>query len=171
MSSAFRLSDVYLDTAFVVNALFGHESGESASARGLAELVSSGGTAYFSEILRVEYFQALRRLATRGRVSTSTLDSFSLQRWNEAEVRRRWLRLGHKELDRFISHLPESVEIPLNRQIIEESVDLMATYALGSLDAVHLATALHYQIPFVWTCDDHFERVDDPFVEIIRDAD
>jgi predicted nucleic acid-binding protein len=44
----------------------------------------------------------------------------------------------------------------------------MAEYSLGSLDVVHLAMALHYEIPVFWTCDDHFERVEEIYGEIIH---
>jgi predicted nucleic acid-binding protein len=73
------------------------------------------------------------------------------------------------ELERFIATLPYCVELTLNVQIHNNCFDLMARYALRSLDAVHLATALRYEIPVFWTCDDHFERVNDLYVEVIRD--
>lgn len=71
-------------------------------------------------------------------------------------------------LEQYIASLPRAAELPLDRTILDRSVQYMAQYSLGSLDAAHLATAAHYEIPVFWTCDDHFGRVDDVFVEIIR---
>ena len=96
--------------------------------------------------------------------------AFNLDDWGTSTVRYRWMRYWRDELERFIATLPYCLELTLDTEIQRNCFDLMARYALRSLDAVHLATALHYEIPVFWTCDDHFSRVEDLAVEVIRDT-
>nr|AMP54447.1 PIN domain protein [uncultured bacterium] len=79
------------------------------------------------------------------------------------------MRFWRDELDRLLDSLPETVELPLTPEVTRRCFDLMARYALRSQDAVHLATAIYYEIPIFWTCDDHFQRIEEIYVEIIRD--
>jgi predicted nucleic acid-binding protein len=161
-------SDVYLDTAFVVNAVIQQVEHSDACLEATERLIQAESSVYFSYVLRVEFAQALRRLATKRRLPDEFSQQFGLDRWEDVSVRRRWFEYGFVQLNAFLRLLPEVVELPLQRTLLDGSVQYMARYSLGSLDAVHLATALHYGIPTFWTCDDHFQRVDEIDVHIFR---
>jgi predicted nucleic acid-binding protein len=162
--------DVFLDTDLVVNAVI-HGLQNSESCRlACSRLLTSGSRVFYSQVLRIEYMQAIRRLATKRQLPTYLYDEFELSRWSERDVRERWMFSGFDQLRAFLGAFPMSVELALNDVIVREALGLMGRYSLGSLDAVHLATALHYEIPVFWTCDDHFQWVDDLVVEIIRET-
>lgn len=75
-------SDVYLDTAFVVNAVIRQAQDSTACIEATEQLIDSQRTAYFSQVLRIEYARrsgALRPgagcLMTSYNVSISTAGS------------------------------------------------------------------------------------------------
>jgi predicted nucleic acid-binding protein len=135
------LSDVYLDTDVLVNCIFQGLPDSPACLREVRRLLNDGGAIYTSTITRMEYAQT---------------------------VRRRWMIHWRQELDRYLGELPLFIELPLHSDIIYRSFEHMAEFAMRSHDAVHLATAIHYEIPVFWTCDDHFQRVTGIDVEIVR---
>ena len=160
--------DVYLDTSFVVNAVFQVLPGSISCIEATDEIRDNQSIVYTSELLRLEYAQALRRLATRRRLPRHLHKRHELDRWAIGSVRYQWLVYGFSELDKYLGTLPIVYELPYDNALMIPTTRFMAEYALGSLDAIHLATALHYEIPVFWTCDDHFQRADDLHIEIIR---
>jgi predicted nucleic acid-binding protein len=160
--------DVFLDTSFIVNAVFQNLPGSSACIRATDKVILNQSVIYCSELLRLEYAQALRRLATKRRLPQEFHVRFELDRWADANIRHRWLEYGLSELESYLRGLPTVIELPYTTHLFRATATYMAEYSLGSLDAVHLATALHYEIPVFWTCDDHFDRVDEIYVEIIH---
>lgn len=169
MILAAQPTDVYLDSDLVVNAVVEGLANHEACLQACARLKSAQRQVYFSQILRIEYYQAFRGLATKNQLPGPIYEEFSLDQWSQRDVRRRWMEHGRKQLGLFLRWLPSPTELPLDASVIDHSVTVMARYALRSLDAVHITTALHYEIPVFWTCDDHFLRVDDLAVDIIRD--
>jgi predicted nucleic acid-binding protein len=161
---------VYLDTDVLVNCVYPDMPDAGASQRAVQLLRETQSRVFLSAITAMEYAQAFRSLATRGTASRAVILEFELGRWNEASIRHRWMTFWRDELERFRRSLPDCVELPITPEINHQSFDLVARYALRSQDAVHLATALHYEIPVFWTCDDHFSRVDELHVAIIRDG-
>lgn len=164
------LPDVYIDTDVAVNAIISDMENTAASRAALETLLKSENVVHFSIILRMEYAQAIRNLASRGQLPTELRKGFHLDNWSDPVVRTQWMQYGMGQLDTLINDLPTVVELPVSGTIISQASEYMARYALRSQDAVHLATALHYEIPVFWTCDDHFSRVDDLVIEIIREA-
>ena len=160
--------DVYLDTDVVVNCLIEDLRHSQACLQAMEHLGYSGSTVWISQLLRVEYLQAVRSIATQGRAPSQLSKTFDLDNWVDSRVREAWLRHCWELLDEYIGILPSVVELPITRNEIDRAPYLMARFALRSQDALHLATALHYDIPVFWTCDDHFQRVDDLSVEVIR---
>jgi predicted nucleic acid-binding protein len=161
--------DIYVDTDLIVNANIRGLSHSEASRRALGAVLHSESLVHFSIILRMEYIQAIRNLALRSQLPQEVRQEFNLDNWENDGVRQRWMDYGLQQLESLIADLPAVVELPLTSSIVYGAAEYMTRYGLRSQDAVHLATALHYEIPVFWTCDDHFARVDDLSVEIIRD--
>jgi predicted nucleic acid-binding protein len=113
--------------------------------------------------------QAVRTIATQDRAPAHVIEAYDLKNWWDQTIRKAWLEHCWSLLNEYLESLPVVVELPITRSEIDFAVELMARFALRSQDAIHLATALHYQIPVFWTCDEHFRRVNDIFVEVIRD--
>jgi predicted nucleic acid-binding protein len=59
--------DVLLDTSFIINSVFQGLPDSAACADASDMIVANQAVVYFSAILRIEYAQALRRLATKHR--------------------------------------------------------------------------------------------------------
>ncbi len=161
-------SDVYLDTDVLVNLVYPELPHADACARAGRNLYDAGSTVYISALTRVEFAQAFRSMATQGSASSHLIREFDLARWREAGIRQRWLEYWHEELELLLGSFPQLIELPITTGNAQRSVTLMARYALRSQDAVHLSTALHYNVPVFWTCDDHFARVDELAVDILR---
>jgi predicted nucleic acid-binding protein len=163
-------SDVYLDTDVLVNLAYTELPNSAACFQACQFLAESGSIVYLSVLSHTEFAQAFRILATRQHVAPHLIDEFDLRSWSKREVRERWLGYWYAEFQSIVASFPEAVHLPVGRAIVQQSVDVMARYALRSQDAIHLATALHYEIPVFWTCDKHFQRVDGIYVEVIREA-
>lgn len=161
--------DVFLETSFVVNAVFGQLSDSEACREASRQLRDESSVIYSSTLMRLEFAQSLRRLATFRQLPRDLHDQFELDSWSRADVRHRWMDYGTSQVEAYLQSYATVTDLPVTQQILTQSRYFMAEYALRSLDAAHLATAIDFQIPVFWTCDDHFERVREITVEIIRD--
>lgn len=163
-------SDVYLDSDVLVNLAYSRLPHSAACFHACRSLSESGSIVYVSALSHTEFAQAFRTLATRQNLAPNLIEEFDLRSWRKREVRERWLGFWYAEFQSIVDSFSETIHLPVIRENAQHSVGLMAQYALRSQDAVHLATALHYEIPVFWTCDHHFNRVDELVVEVIRDA-
>ncbi|MCA1725932.1 MAG: PIN domain-containing protein, partial [Thermomicrobia bacterium] len=59
-------------------------------------------------------------------------------------------------------------ELPLRKQIWQQSIDLMSLHGLESYDAAHVATALRAGLNDLATVDGKFARVSGLNVHIVR---
>lgn len=164
--------DVLLDTGLVVAAI-NVGSLNSASGRGFADqLVAERTRVHFSQILRLELTEALRKFATiPRRVADTVRRDFQLDHWERSVfVRRRWMRFGVQEFDALLARFDEVNELPFDQSIWLQSITVMTDERLRSHDAIHVATAREYRVPCIATTDDHFLRVNDLDVRLLRDT-
>lgn len=161
--------DLYIDTSIVVDALF-DDLPNAATAVALLRRLQTGGTQFYtSQVTRLEVGEAVRRLATRQQLSQSLHDAYGLDRFlDEPEVRERWMHHARGEFERLIARL-RIYELPFDNLIWRRSLDLIAAYNLRGNDAAHAATALEYGVPVFATNDDHFLRVRELDVLLVRD--
>lgn len=162
---------IYLDTSTVVTALFPGLAHGAASAAFCTAVAEQGGHAAFSQILWIEFTQALTNAARGTELSPQLRRRFRLARWStNPEVRARWLENGLHELEVFLQAFAEVVEVPLRRSIWIASVDVVAQTQLRSHDAIHVATAREAGVADFVTVDAHFRRITDLRVHVIRDG-
>ncbi len=163
--------DVYLDADVVVAGMFPGTTHSAASARFCRRLSDQSSRVYFSQILRLEIAQTVRKLATKpDRLPPDVRHDYQLDRWGQDFlVRQRWMTAGLAQFDAFLAQFAEVFEIPFRLRIWESSVGIMALEHLRSQDAVHLATARTIRVGHFATCDDDFRHVRDPRIWIIRD--
>src|SRR4051812_23926118 len=113
-------SDVYLDTSIVVAATIAGISHSSPSQAFCEALGVFGTRLYVSELLYVEFANALRSLASprnhrRPRLSEQCRQQFGLDNWLTAEaVRHGWVQFGQQQLDGFLQQFTEVVILPLS---------------------------------------------------------
>jgi predicted nucleic acid-binding protein len=162
---------VYLDTSVVATALFPGLAHGNASATFLGDVAKLGGRASFSRILWLEYAQVLIKLPRGTELPDDMRRRFRLARWEtNADVRRRWMEHGLDQLETLLRQFDEALAIPFRRSTWTASLDVMARTQLRSHDAVHVATAREVGVLDFVTVDDHFRRVPDLRVWLIRDA-
>lgn len=85
-------TDIYLDTDVVVNCVIQGLVHSEACLQASSEVARSGSTVWFSQILLIEFAQAVRSIATRREVPERLFQEFDLENWANAGVRRGWLR-------------------------------------------------------------------------------
>ena len=171
MSESRPLDDVYLDTSVVIAAVVPGILFSRGSIDFCNRLISQQTTVYFSQILRLELTEAVRKVATiPGRAPAGLRQHFRLDDWErDPSVRREWFQFGVQEFDALFSQFAEVYELPFDRSIWLRSVEIMAERQLRSHDAVHLATAYEYRLTCFATTDDEFRKVPDLDVRLIRD--
>jgi predicted nucleic acid-binding protein len=163
---------VYLDTSLVIAATV---AGGPNAVAGLAfcrALAAHRSRVYYSETLRIELSQAIRKLATKpDRLDAGERTSFSLVRWErDAAVRRRWMQHGIDAFHALLDTFAEVFELPFKAGIWTQSVDLMVDHFLQSRDAVHVATARTFGVSAFATTDRDFSRVGGLDVILVRDV-
>jgi predicted nucleic acid-binding protein len=133
--------------------------------------LSRNATVYFSQILRLELTEAIRKVATiPGRAPATLRQDFRLGDWErDSSVRRDWFHFGVQEFDSLFSQFAEVYELPFDRSIWLRSVEVMAERQLRSHDAIHLATAYENRLTCFATTDDEFRKVPDLDIRLIRD--
>ncbi|MGE0131342.1 MAG: type II toxin-antitoxin system VapC family toxin [Blastocatellales bacterium] len=70
----------------------------------------------------------------------------------------------------FLQPTPEMEIAPISRAILEESARLRATTKLKLPDAIHLATALHFQCDSLLTNDTQFKALGLPQIKLLADV-
>lgn len=162
---------VYLDTSLVTAAIIAGIPHSVASAEFCRRLAVEGRPVFFSQILRLEITQAFMNLVNRpGQLPADIQEEFGLAAWNENFlVREGWLRFCIAQLEDFLGQFEEVFELPFTPSIWRRSVGIMALDRLRSHDAIHVATAREYGIISFVTGDDHFLRISDLEVLLIRD--
>lgn len=136
-----------------------------------ARLVHDNSRVCFSQILRLEIAEAFRKLASRQQLPDTLRQEYQLADWAiNPLVRQQWMAFGMGQFAAFIGAFYQVSELPFRIRMWHRSVQIMATYGLGSHDAVHVATALQNGVQVFATADKHFNRVDTLDVRLIRDA-
>lgn len=70
----------------------------------------------------------------------------------------------------FLMPTPEFEVVPISLTVLEEAARLRATTKLKLPDAIHLATALHYQCDTFLTNDDLFRRLGLSQIKLLADV-
>jgi predicted nucleic acid-binding protein len=168
MSSASFPRRVFLDSGVVVAVTIPGSQFWSESNAFCKRLIAEGCEIYFSQILRLELSEAIRKLATiPGRAPAELYSRFRLNDWSrDPSVRREWMRFGVRQFAALLERFAIAYELPFRQSIWLRSVEIMAERQLRSHDAIHLATAYENRLA---TTDDEFLKVADLDVRLIRD--
>ncbi|MGH2534127.1 MAG: type II toxin-antitoxin system VapC family toxin [Thermomicrobiales bacterium] len=162
---------VYLDTSIIFAAMFRESENWAAGSAFCRRLVEEGCQVYFSQIVRLELSEAIRKLATiPGRTPYELGRQFQLDQWEQSIfIRRRWFQFGVEEFELLLARFAQVNELPFDQAIWLKSITVMTDERLRSHDAIHVATAREYRVPCIATTDDHFLRITDPAVRLLRD--
>jgi predicted nucleic acid-binding protein len=164
-------SSVYLDTSIVVAAMFAETPHAAASAEFCAAVARQGGRAFFSQILWLELSQVLAKLPHGPHVPVAQRSAHRLDAWDTNRVvREQWLAFGLREFATFTAQFHAIVEVAFDRSIWHASIDVIAQTRLRAHDAIHVATARAAGVRDFATLDDHFRRVPDLRLWLIRDT-
>lgn len=165
-------SDIFLDTSTVVAAIVPGTANARASADFCERLVVQRSRIFYSRLLRLEFVEAMRRLATRlDELPAELRRQYGLDDWERSLlVRRRWLESGVVQLEAFLGRFAEALEFPVNQRLWLRSVSIMAEHRLRSYDAFHVATAREARLSHLVTTDRHFRRVHDLTIWLTLDA-
>jgi predicted nucleic acid-binding protein len=163
---------VYLDTSLLTAAVFPGSTDHRSAMEYCLRIADQRTTVYFSQLLRFEFLQSARVIATTPTaLFGATRRTFRLARWgDELAVRQRWMTEGAARFEKYLEQFARVVEVPLDRAIWLRSITIMAECHLKSYDATHVATAMRLGIADFASVDADFVRVDTLNVSLIRDA-
>jgi predicted nucleic acid-binding protein len=158
----------YLDTSLLTAATISIEHHDAAEAF-CHQLVASDALVYISDLVRLEYLQAVRRLQEA--VDAATRQEFQLQLWGtRPEVRRRWIDANVRQRDSLLDQFSQVREISVDSELVAEAQTLMATCNLESCDAAHVAACLAAGVPDLAAIDRHVARASQLLrIHIVRD--
>jgi predicted nucleic acid-binding protein len=164
-------NDIYLDTSVVVAATYPGTANSDSASELCNDIRNAGVKVYFSEVLRLEFGRAIRRLATiSDRLPPHARDRYELDKWSSRSlIRQRWLSNGVRRLSDLLLTFPTVVEIPLSNELWLESIGIMGMESLDATDALHLATAKAAGVNDFFTVDSDFRRVASPRIHLVRD--
>lgn len=163
-------ADIYLDTSVVVAAIVPGVPDSAASGQFCARLGSQRSNVYFSHLVRIEFAQALRNLVTRRQLPAQIRHRFQLDLWEtNVLIRQRWFTEGTRRFDAFLEQFGEWFEIDSQHRIWQRGLEIMAVHQLRAVDAIHVATAQEIGVLDFATADDHFRRVPDLRLWLLRD--
>jgi predicted nucleic acid-binding protein len=163
--------EIYLDTSVLVSALVRTAPHTTACRSFCQQLIAANSRVYFSQFVRVELLQALRRLATtQHNLAASVRSQYSLEQWGtDPGVRRAWLELGVREFDALIRRFHAVVELPWTFDAWQASIQIMIQHGLQASDALHVATAQEYGLRHLAAVDDDYRRVPGLSFWLVRD--
>lgn len=170
MNTVPPLPDIYLDSSVLVEAMFSGLPHYEASDAFCARVANDGNRIYFSQLLRLEVGEAVRRLATKQQLPLLLRQQHGLDEWATSEaIRREWMSFGLHQFERLLANFSEAIEVPFRAALWRRSIDLIGRYGLRASDAVHAATALQEGLEVFATNDGDFRRVTLLRVMIVRD--
>jgi len=150
---------LYIDTDILLSATVRSEP-HHARCADLLRLARQGGTVlYISTLSWLEYAHTVSRERFRQNLPEPIRRRFRLGRWQEAPVRATYLAALIGEFERLLGYYEYEV-MPISAQVRDLALTHMARHALGSQDAVHLASAALAGVPDFASLDDAFRRVD-----------
>ncbi len=163
-------SDIYLDTSTVVAAIVQGSTHSTASAAFCAALIEHGSRVYFSQLLRLELAEAIRRLATKQSLPVDLRNDFHLDTWGtNLFVRQRWMDFGIRQFDDLLDRFAETFELPIRPRTWRSSLSAMVDSQLRAYDAIHVATAREYRIRHLATADRDYRNVSDLRIWLTQD--
>ncbi len=171
MIAILAFSDIYLDTSVVAAAISSGDPHSVACTTFCGRLARDNVRVYFSQLLRLEIAQFIRKLATdpRSVVSPSLYQQYQLRDFGtDSGIRQQWMQFGMAQFDALLGTFYRVFELPLRKQIWQQSIDLMSLYGLESYDAAHVATAFRAGLSDLATVDGKFARVSGLHVHTIR---
>ena len=164
-------AEIYLDTSVFASAIVRTAPHRTACVTFCRELIAANGRIYFSQLVRVELLQALRRLATTQRnISPAMRTRYRLDQWgSDPAIRRAWLELGTAGFQALLGRFRAAVELPWSVNTWQDSMELMIRQGLQAHDALHVATAQERGIRALAAVDDDYRRVPTLDFWLIRD--
>ena len=152
---------LYVDTDIWINLLVSTQPHHARCRAFIERLASEGLTVlYLSSLLWLELAHVCSRDAFRRGLSSEVRHQFRLQDWQRADVRRAFLGDVLGRLDDALG-LFQVVEVPVTPGVRRLAVFYMATYGMGSQDAIHVAGAAQDGVSDFASLDEVYRRVDD----------
>jgi predicted nucleic acid-binding protein len=146
--------DVVLDTSFLVNAFVDSEQLHTVCERYLEKLVAAEATVYYNAITDLELAEVAFRLAIRERHGNRRGAR------NDGRITARAGRLAEELMTAWELTLSTVTNVRVEvGEVAGDYLPLMTKYGLGSMDAVHAATALFVEADGLVTTDAGFGNV------------
>lgn len=144
-----------LDTSFLVEALMSGQTHHHSCANALISMAEEGTELVFSSLLELELVEAAYQVALRQRYG---------KKWRQARsdgrARSRAAKLAEDALDAWHEALSAFTATRVDAAEVADRVPaLMRAHALGSYDAVHVATAQGAGVRTILALDTGFARV------------
>jgi predicted nucleic acid-binding protein len=164
-------AEVYLDTSVLLAAVIQGAPHARACDDFCAELIAAGSYVHFSQLVRLELPQALRKLATRPtNLPAAVRTRHRLDDWGtDPAVREAWLQFGIGEFEALLVRFHEVFELPWSAATWRASIPIITQYSLQTIDATHVATAQEYGIQDFAAVDTDFRRVQGLTFWLVRD--
>ncbi len=107
-------TELYLDTSVFVGAITRGAPHAAACTDFCQQLIQVGTAVYYSQLVRIELLQAMRRLATtQHNLPATTRARYRLDLWGvDPTVRGAWLQLAITGFEALLSKLATTVEVP-----------------------------------------------------------
>jgi predicted nucleic acid-binding protein len=145
-------SEITLDTSFVFEGLSPTEDDFEPCSLFLDRLAEQGSVLYFNRLLEIELRESALRAALKERWSGKWRDKLT-----DMRAMRRARPLVEETMGAWDEALTSIATVRVDLSDVEDRVSfLMLNYGLHSYDAVHVATALHVNVPAIATRDSDF---------------
>ncbi|HZR99822.1 MAG TPA: type II toxin-antitoxin system VapC family toxin [Chloroflexota bacterium] len=164
-------AEIYLDTSIFVAAIVRTAPHRTACTSFCQRLIAADSQIYFSQFVRLELLQALRRLATtQHNIAPAVRAQYGLDRWgDDPVVRRNWLEAGTAQFAALLARFRAAVELPWSASMWRATMGIMIRHGLQAQDALHVATAQEWGLHALAAVDADYRRVPALDFWLIRD--